>query len=632
MRNNILASIALFQSLYDNGKKDIFSVIAEFVKVTIHNNNLHSFDITKLRLSLKKDFEIELPESVLKTVLAKRLKDRITRAPIDDSYGNKQLLYNSIPSNFDVDQFNQNLKEQSTRYSYVFEKLIAYYKKNSPSKYINDDDILNGFINFLLKNSKEREECIYSKFILINESDVEFIDCLNEIKEGYIIINGIKDVESSTDVNSVNSWSSRLVIYLDTEHLFSYYGYNGQLFKETLTDFISLVNEANKKTKYIELRYFEETKNAVESFFGAAILIKDGKLRPYASPAMNSILERCDDAGDVLVEKGQFYSFLSSSDVKLDDRANYVTEMDGNLQTSDNIEKLLDDSSIKGYNFKEEDIAKYLRVFSIINSKRNLNNRTSFEKCRYILMTGNSIASYIAWHSAIKLESDFSFSSDIDFITSKLWFKLHKGLIKSKRPISFDTVSKTKLIIASLLYNSAFDKYTELQSKGYSKDDEICVFNAIREHEIYPEDINSDNIDEIINFINIRGVEDIRRERSFLTARLEEKEKDSIELKQLKFELRQEKKDKIRRIYRGQIWVKCFVSFLILLCFAYATAKLVGFIITPNDTNLSVTSFLISCFIYPCLTQIKPIRRKILKLMNDAKNKYFRRKIKLLNK
>lgn len=73
MKNNIIASIALFQSLYDNGKLDIFSVIAKFVQSTIQMNNLYSFDTNQLKSQLKNDFEIEIPESVIRTVLKKGL-------------------------------------------------------------------------------------------------------------------------------------------------------------------------------------------------------------------------------------------------------------------------------------------------------------------------------------------------------------------------------------------------------------------------------------------------------------------------------------------------------------------------------------------------------------------------------
>lgn len=55
---------------------------------------------------------------------------------------------------------------------------------------------------------------IFSRFMLSKESDKEFVECLNEIKEGFIIISGLKDITESTDLNTIGSWTTQLTIYL----------------------------------------------------------------------------------------------------------------------------------------------------------------------------------------------------------------------------------------------------------------------------------------------------------------------------------------------------------------------------------------------------------------------------------
>lgn len=627
MKANIIASIALFQDLYNNGKKDIFSVISEFVKVAIAKNNLHTFNTVELKNSLKEDFEIEVPEAILKTVLSKRLNDCVSKEIIVNGNGFKELIYSSIIE-FDVEQFNADLVQLSDKYSYVFDKLKSEIKNSN----VKDEELIEGFVDYILKGRNEREDCLYSKFILKYEYDNVFTACLNEIKEGYVILSGIKDIYDSTDINSTSSWNSKLVIYLDTEHLFSYYGYNGELFKNTLLDFITLVDEANKKTKYIELKYFEETKSAIESFFGAAIMIKDKTLRPYSSTAMNSIIKKCSDAGDVLLEKGKFYAFLREKGICCDERACYVKEMEGNLQTDENINIILDNSKENNYNFDKEDIAKYLRMFSIINLKRDCNNRTGFDRCRYILMTGNSIASYIAWHPNIKSESDFSFSSDIDYITSRLWFRLHKGLVKTKQLVSFNVVSKAKIIIASLLYKSASDKYDQLKNQKYSKDEEIDVFNAIREHEIYPEDINNKNIDDIVDFINIKDVDDLRREASYLKEKAKEGEKSTKELKQLKFNILKTRKDHIRYWSIIIIYLINILLFLFILGLSLIVYYVMNIIITPDDSIFSIVCAIVTIIFFPLLSIIPYISKKKAKYFKKMKLRFFRAKLKRLPK
>ena len=165
-------------------------------------------------------------------------------------------------------------------------------------------------------------------------------------------------------------------------------------------------------------------------------------------------------------------------------------------------------------------------------------------------MTANGIASFITWHPLIKDEKSFTYASDIDFITSRLWFKLHKGLIKGKRPISFNIVTKTKLIMTSLLYKSASNKYDELNNSNYSKDEEISMYNSIREHEILPEQINSTNITEIVDFINVKNIEDLRREKSALLVKAKKGEAALIELKKIKFEEQQKRKEQIRKKWK----------------------------------------------------------------------------------
>lgn len=77
IRGNLIASIAVFTNLYD-AEHDIYSVLARFVTATINQKNMWSFDITTLRNRLRECFEIDVYESVLKTVIRNRLKDSIT--------------------------------------------------------------------------------------------------------------------------------------------------------------------------------------------------------------------------------------------------------------------------------------------------------------------------------------------------------------------------------------------------------------------------------------------------------------------------------------------------------------------------------------------------------------------------
>lgn len=589
MKGNILASIALFQSLYSSNH-DIYSVLAQFVKATINQKNLWTFDITTLRNRLRECFEIDVYESVLKTVIRGRLKDVIS---------NSNGEYHANPSEADLEKFNDQLSKQSEKFKFVFDALIAYYR-SSTSQSTDDNDIINSFTKFLFTDSNRDPEHIFSRFLLSKESDEYFISCLNDIKEGSIIISGLKDVSESTDLNSTGSWINKLTIYLDTEELFSAYGYNGDLHHQILCDFLSLIKEANKRKKYIELKYLDETKNVVDGYFKQAIRIIEKRDRPDGKPAMHTILSKCHDKGDILLEQGQFYAFLKNHDIIYDDRSNYVVDMSKNLQTEENFNAIKADLTSSSMTVDDDDILKYLRVFSIINAKRQQNNRVNFEKCQYVLLTENSIPKYISWHTSVHESNDFTFSTTMDYAISKLWFRLHKGLLKNQTLASFDVINRVKIVMTSLLHQSVLKKYDDLDAKEYSQDDRISIYNSIRTYEIHPEEITNDNIEEIVNFIETRDIETLRREKATLQEKLRQGEIASQELKNFKKKARNRYKTKTNRSVTIRIYLYYFIWGLLCLGLGYIIFLIISKIISPQDSLLSILSFFISCLI-PCI-------------------------------
>lgn len=176
MRGNIIASIAVFQNLYNNGN-DIYSVLARFVTATINQKNLWSFDITTLRNNLRECFGIDVYESVLKTVIRGRLGGSIS---------NSNGEYLAKPNTVELEQFTTQLSEQSKRYKFVYDALIEYYR-SSTNLQVSDQDIINSFTKFILTDNGQDVKQLFSRFILSKSGDEYFISCLNEIKEGYVI-------------------------------------------------------------------------------------------------------------------------------------------------------------------------------------------------------------------------------------------------------------------------------------------------------------------------------------------------------------------------------------------------------------------------------------------------------------
>ena len=153
IRGNLIASIAVFTNLYD-AEHDIYSVLARFVTATINQKNMWSFDITTLRNRLRECFEIDVYESVLKTVIRNRLKDSITSTNGE---------YHAKPSAEALKDFDRQLSAQDTKYRPVFDALIAYYR-SSTSQHIQDQDIIEGFTKFLLTDFRQDAGHIFFPF------------------------------------------------------------------------------------------------------------------------------------------------------------------------------------------------------------------------------------------------------------------------------------------------------------------------------------------------------------------------------------------------------------------------------------------------------------------------------------
>lgn len=583
MKHNIVASIAVFQSLYNN-KQDIYSILSQFIVATINEKNLWTFDVTTLRNYLRDSFDIDVYESVLKTVLRNRLKDDVT-------FTNGE--YNAKPSPAALEEFNNRLCEEGNKYKFVFEKLIQYFRSTS-SQIISDDEIANSFTEYILTDYTQDKDHVFSKFILNYSQDEYFISCLNEIKEGYVILSGIKDFTESTDLNSIGSWSRQLLIYLDTEELFSAYGYNGTLHQQILSDFLSLVKDANKRTKLIELKYLDETKKVVDGYFTQAIRIVEGKDKPIAQPAMNTILSRCHYRGDVLAEQGKFYLFLKQNNIEFDDRSDYVTDMKGNLQTDENFMSIKASLAGQSISIEDDEILKYLRIFSIINNKRRQDSKVGFDNCKCILLTESSIPKFIAWHESIRGNGDFTFSTTMDYAISRLWFKLHKGLVKNQRLVSLDIVNKVKMIVTSMLHQSVLKKYEELECLRSNPSESLEIYNHIRAYEIFPEEISNDNINEIINFIEIKDIETLKREKASLQNRAERGDKAIEELHEYK--QRQRDRYKQKTIGGMRICISTIYCLWGILCLflGYGVYHLLAFVVKADDTCLTKLSFIIS--------------------------------------
>ena len=178
-------------------------------------------------------------------------------------------------------------------------------------------EIFENFNQFLFENGTSDSYSNHiSSYIIKNEKDIDFVNNLNEIREGLILYHGIR---YTADINELGTWKNKMVIYLNTEYLFSALEYNGILFKEIFDDFYNLVCEINAPDENkISLKYFPETMEEIENFFASAesILKGEKKLLPWKT-AMKKIVDSCKYPSDVVALKVDFYAKLENLGIEI---------------------------------------------------------------------------------------------------------------------------------------------------------------------------------------------------------------------------------------------------------------------------------------------------------------------------
>lgn len=589
--SNFFASVAVFSELCNSGE-ELKNIIGEFVKSVFALEKKWSMDASETTILLKNHFDFDLPEAVVKTVLNK-LKE--------SGFVNKVSgTYSIIDNNYDIKSFTQKLESQKEILNQFESELVAYHEKLTGDKCSESHkkELLKSFLDYLLNNGMaDIHTTVISSFIIEKSTDDSFVNKVNQIKEGSVLLNGLR---YTSDFNDISKWNEELTIYLDTEHLFNAAGYNGELFKKLFDDFYTLVKEINSislkrnQKKAINLKYFRDTQDEVEKFFGIAerIVQREENLQPN-NTAMTEICKGCDDISMVIMKKTRFYEELKTKGILVQEEQDYFSKTAFNIEDKDLLEKYIG-------KYDEELIVSILHSFTKINYLRKGVNRTSFESCRHIIMTGKNASSVLSKDLEIKSQAkDIPFATDIDFVTNRLWFKLNKGLSKSKTPIlTLDIIAKARIVLASQLNKSIDKKYENLSADPKNKNTTLqAYYYNLRERAKKPEEINAENVRESVDFIFDYDLEKFNREQSHLRHQAEEgiKAKEKLE-NYLRNDIRGKKRDnkkKVRALCSFSI-ITLNIIFIILI---FASFLLTYLLISSSDTPIGIIGFILTLIV-----------------------------------
>jgi hypothetical protein len=503
--SKLLASLVVFRELY-NKQKDVYGVICDFLSEIIRKEGLYSFNLTQITGLLNSTYDFAIPEAVVKTAL-RRLKLRKDQKAY---YADK--LVESDKSDLAEIQ-NRTSSENNALVDGLFSFIES--ETGTPLTRSEKTKVTRAFCAFLLDDSNGSDYYEYiSGFAIKNKGDERFKRNLNRIREGVILYSGIK---FNGDINAVGSWKTSLSIYLDTEILFHYAGYNGKLFKSLVDVFFEYVNEINSKAKknLVRLFYFSEVRNEIEDFFASAESIVTGKeLLSVNKTAMLSIVTGCKTASDVLSKKSDFDLLLRQSGIHESARDDFysVENREFNIADKNTIEVVSKDLQIS-----PELLTESMKFLNYIRILRGNSIEDSFETIGHILLTGNSTTIKFAMHNELKKERNVPLATTLPWITNRFWFKLNKGFGDGNFPLSFDIITKAQMVLSTMINRSIGDQYAILQAEY--KNDKITSDQAkaryvdLRSKTRYPEEIEAKDISPILDDLSDDSLERFIKEQ-----------------------------------------------------------------------------------------------------------------------
>lgn len=541
---NLIASLAVFREFYDK-KTDIYNIIASFINDIIIENSLLTFTIVEISELFNQTFEFNIPSSVIKTSLRKL--NYLSKSGSSYVVNNSHVLKPEI--------HDEKIKIENS-HNQIFIQLTKFVE-NASGKTLSENstkELHHNFCNYLLDESNGDTYLEYiSSFIIDNVEDVDFLSKIKVIREGVILHSGIKYTNDTYDFNDFGSWRTELNIFLDTEIIFHFAGYNGTVYQEMASVFLQYVHEINSKStskKLIKLLYFPEVKTEIEGFFLKARHILEGKenLNPRIT-AMVEILQGCSSNSDVLNKKSDLYTSLKTQSINefttpidLTDEKNHeyniisaevVAEVNAYLQI-DNCEDLLD---------------KFNRI-SILRKNKNEEN---FENARFILLSGNSKTLRAAFNTSVYDRFRVPLATNLNFIINRFWFKLNKGFAKKDFPSSFSIITKSQIILSKILSDSIGEKFDELQVKfrkgQLTREQAVNRVNDLRLSAKKPEEIKQEITKEVLDFVTLDSLDDYIDKQNHYKEKVKKLESISTELEEktrknnlLEEQLRQSKK------------------------------------------------------------------------------------------
>lgn len=496
MNRDLVASLALFKTLYKSKKGNVLSIIALYIVSLMRKyKDKDLFQDKELKDLLQENYRINIPSAVIqKTCTDNQTIFKWTKK----GYALQQNFQDA-----EVDVFEKDIEDSSEKCEKLIDDFHTYVARERKCSVddLEDKKILkDAFLDYIKDKDIldiESPTCkLISQYIIENDDNTDFIELLDSIREGLIIYDGMRYADPSNE----RTWKTETTFVLDVQYLFSSFGFNSSFHKECFDDFYKLVNFINDgvpykagRNKRISLCYFPETRSAIDNFFCAAERIKLGEIRlELDNEAMTKIVNQCDDEYAVMLLKHKFWNSIKSKGITEFDAPDLFQNKEYLFETED-LDNLLDDE----FPIDEREQARDLfRFADYINILRKGKTVPKWEDCGYVFLSDsnltNKVSRFLKRNDRQAITPVFQ---KMEWFTQKLWFASKRPVVDDKNLSSFSVLNRAKNIVSSLCKESVSKAYKEYLSENCS--------NGVLE-EFYQELRNEDYSFESVNKTSVR--------------------------------------------------------------------------------------------------------------------------------
>ena len=492
MNKELVASLALFKTLYKSKKGNVLSIIALYmVSLMRKYKDKELFQDKELKDLLQENYRINIPAAVIqKTCTDNQTIFRWTRK----GYALQRNIQDA-----EVDAFEKDIEDSCEKCEKLIADFLAYVagERKCNVEDLEDKKVLkDAFLDYIKDKDNLDIECptckLISQYIIEHDDDTDFLALIDSIREGLIIYDGMR----YTDPSNERTWKTETTFVLDVQYLFSSFDFNSSFHKDCFDDFYQLVKFINDgvpykagRNKRISLCYFPETRTTIEKFFCAAEKIKLGEIRlELDNEAMAKIVNQCEDDYGVKLLKHKFWDSLKSKGITECDAPDLIQNKDYLFET-DNLNKLVEDEFPSDEREQARDLFRFADYINILRKGKTV---SKWEDCGYVFLSDSNIAKKV---SKFLKRNDGQAHTPVfqkmEWFTQKLWFASKQPVIDDKMLSSFSVLNRAKNIVSSLCRESVAKAYKEYLSEN-------CSNNVLEDfyHELRSEDYSFESVNK----------------------------------------------------------------------------------------------------------------------------------------